>query len=68
MSNQNDTKRRKLSEGWEEFIEHKGEDGKDWAKCKYCSKLLDLDERECSLYLNGHLKKCQIRKVVKGEI
>ncbi|KAH7572863.1 hypothetical protein JRO89_XS03G0026200 [Xanthoceras sorbifolium] len=39
MSNQNDTKRRKLSEGWEEFIEHKGEDGKDWAKCKYCRKL-----------------------------
>ncbi|KAL5784114.1 hypothetical protein ACOSQ2_006506 [Xanthoceras sorbifolium] len=62
-SNQNDTKRRKLY--WEEFIEHKGEDGKDYAKCKYCSKLLDLVERECSLYLKDHLKKCQIRKVVK---
>ncbi|KAI9194105.1 hypothetical protein LWI28_003179 [Acer negundo] len=59
------TKRRKLSEVWEDYyIEHEGKDGKAWAKCKFCSKLIHLGDNQTS-NLKIHMKKCKISKAVK---
>ncbi|KAK0607019.1 hypothetical protein LWI29_007966 [Acer saccharum] len=50
------TKRRKVSEVWKDYyIEHEGKDGKAWAKCKFCSKLIHPEEKEKLLESLGKL-------------
>ncbi|KAJ6749558.1 hypothetical protein OIU85_000220 [Salix viminalis] len=55
---QSTNKRRKISSVWDNFDEHRGENGEVWATCKHCKKMYRAESKRGTTNLHKHLRKC----------
>ncbi|XP_011041336.1 PREDICTED: zinc finger BED domain-containing protein RICESLEEPER 2-like isoform X3 [Populus euphratica] len=55
---QSTNKRRKISTVWDGFVKHRGENGEEWATCRYCKKKYRAESTRGTSNFLKHLKKC----------
>ncbi|KAJ6749549.1 hypothetical protein OIU85_000211 [Salix viminalis] len=54
----NTNKRKRKSRVWENFDEHRGENGEVWATCKHCEKKYRAESKRGTTNFHKHLRKC----------